>query len=295
LKLIKQLSLAFAIPNVIVFDYYRNKLPWIYITNEFATAEISLYGGQVMAFQPKGEKPVLWRSKHSHFHLGQPIRGGIPVCWPWFGGAQQPAHGFARTQMWKVIKTRNDKTGTTVILELWDNEETQKMMSTSFSLQLEVFVGKELKLTLKTYNRGTSDIVLTEALHTYFSIGDVASLAIDGVDDCSYLDATDGLKKLKQEGSVLFTQETDRMYAHNGSTEIKDSVLGRTIVVEKENSASTVIWNPWVDKSKAMPDFGNKEYIKMVCVETANVLDNKIIVAPSCEHTIQARISVKKG
>ena len=294
MKLIKQLSLAFAIPDVIVFDYYRNNLPWIYVTNEHASAEISLYGGQVMAYQPSGEKPVLWHSRHSHYHIGQPIRGGIPICWPWFGGAQQPAHGFARTQMWKVIKTRNDENGTTVILELWDNEETQKLLKTSFSLQLEVFVGKHLSVTLKSYNRGTSDLTLTEALHSYFSVGDIQSTSVIGVDGCSYIDAVDGMKEKQMEGVLTFSGETDRVYRHNGSIEVIDEVLNRTLVIEKENSLSTVIWNPWIEKAKAMSDFGSKEYKHMVCVETANALDHKIVVPPKSEHTMKTSISIKK-
>jgi len=262
------------------------------ISTPLANGEIYLQGAHVAAWNPVGEEPVLWLSKQSHFSPGKPIRGGVPICFPWFGpnaeDATQPAHGFARLIEWQVIATRTKADGITEI-ELGTTIGT-------FKLTYGVEFGSVLKMTLRTEvsTQSTEDQVFEDALHTYLAVSDVRSVLIKGLEAASYIDKVDQALLRPPSGSPIhFSGETDRIYLETISDcVLVDSGIQRSIRISKSGSMSTVIWNPWIEKSKRMPDFGDDEWAQMACVETTNVAGNRIKLLPGESHSTTATISV---
>ena len=257
-----------------------------------ASGELYLHGAHVTQFQPEGHSPVLWMSEQSYFESGKPIRGGVPLCFPWFGpnskDSTAPAHGLARTALWDVVATHAiDDDGIAI--------ELSKTLD-AFKLNYRVEFGKILQLSLKV---GLLDDIagprsFEEALHTYFTVGDIKQVTIEGLEAYGYLDKVGGVtKRTATQESIRFTSETDRVYLDtNSKCTLRDPSLKRVITVSQTGSRSTVVWNPWVDKSARMPDFGDHEWPKMVCIETANVGDQAITIQPGQTQTMTARIEV---
>ena len=268
-----------------------NGLPAVYIENDFAEAVITLHGGHVVSFAPRGSREILWVSGKSNFTEGKAIRGGIPVCWPWFGGVAQPAHGLARLTPWMQTGVTEMEDGSTVLNLAF----VPGYAEYAFLLaNMKITVGKSLTVELKTTNNGDQDFQMSEALHTYFSVSKIEQVSIAGLDGVTYTDALDKTEKL-QQGDVTFSEETDRIYHTTGAAKIIDPEFYRTILVEKAGSASTVVWNPWIEKSKKMADFGDEEYHEMVCVETANAWKGAFPLKAGESHTLMTRISEIKG
>jgi glucose-6-phosphate 1-epimerase len=266
-------------------------------------AHVYLHGAHVTHFQPRGERPLLFLSKKSHFEGGVPgkaIRGGIPVCFPWFGAkaddASAPAHGFARQLPWQLdAADRNERGEVRVSLRLEPSEYTRRFFGHDFTATLAVTVGARLKLGLTVRNRGPAPMRIEEALHTYFAVGDARRVAIGGLEGVAYLDKTEGFaRKAGASEPITLTKEMDRVYPDaRGAVTIVDPVWGRRILVDKSGSATTVVWNPWVEKAKAMADFGDDEWIDMVCVETVNSGDGAVTIAPGQTHTMSAALGVQ--
>jgi D-hexose-6-phosphate mutarotase len=291
------LNRELGIPKVASFDNGEGGLTRLTIKSAPADAEIYLHGAHVTRFDPKDQAPVLFLSKMSQFKEGKPIRGGVPICFPWFGpkagDAKAPAHGFARLMEWKVESITPLKTGVSVVLSLASTEETKTMWPVDFSANYMVTVGEELHLSLTVTNTGTSPFKFEEALHNYFTIGDIEAVSIEGLSGTTYLDKMNAATPTPQgDEPIQFTGETDRVYLATQSTcVIHDPSLGREIRVAKSGSDATVVWNPWINKAKAMPDFGDDEWPGMVCVETCNVADEAVKLAPGASHTMTAMIS----
>jgi D-hexose-6-phosphate mutarotase len=269
------------------------------IANRHAEAVIALQGAHVMTWQPRGQEPVLWLSRFGKFAPGKSIRGGVPICWPWFGphaeDAKLPGHGFARTVMWEVLETRAQPDGATFIrFGLIETEATRAQWPHPSSAQLRVTVGAELKVELATRNSGNAPFRIGEALHTYFHISDVADMAIKGLENCAYLDKVGGTTRKTQQGPIVIESEVDRVYLDTeADCLIEDRGLKRRVRIATRGSRSTVVWNPWVEKAEKMGDFGPEGYRGMVCVESANAVDNVVTVLPGAEHVLQAVISVE--
>ena len=255
-----------------------------------AMAHLYLHGAHVLHYQPAGQEPVLWHSKESWFEPGKPIRGGIPVCWPWFGAHPQdperPPHGIARLTEWDPVSSFATPSVTAATL---------RFPASGFpdaSLQLTVELGDRLSVRLTTTNTSDSDLRFTEALHSYFSIRDIRTVTIDGLDGQHYIDQLVPTGALhRQAGPISFSGETDRIYTNtpHGCT-VMDAAQKRRIEIHKENSRSTVVWNPWKDKAARMPDFGNDEFTGMVCVETANCGPDSVTLPPGQAHTLCLQI-----
>jgi len=266
-----------------------------------ATATVALLGGHVMSYQPHGQAPVLWMSRQSWFELGRPIRGGIPVCWPWFGSHRtdpsKPGHGFARRCLWEVVDTGVQPDGAvTLRLGLSDSAVTLAEWPHAFRLEIAVTVGSVLDVALYMRNTGTVAFTCTAALHNYFTVGDIAQAAVHGLDGCTYMDTVGEWRKCVQAGPVRFSAETDGVYLDTtAETVIEDASLGRHIRVGKRGSRSTVVWNPWIAKAKRMPDFGDDEYQTMVCVEAAITDANAVTLQPGGEHVLGTVISRAAG
>lgn len=267
---------------MITFTEKGKGITVLVIENKAARAEISLYGGNVLSWSPTGEKEVLFKSAKSFFEPGKTIRGGIPVCFPWFGPNQadpkSPPHGFARTSLWRLASVCETPKDTTVILELESNAETKAKWPHEFILTLEVSIGKKLAVTLTTANTGKADFGVTTALHTYFSIGDIKKTSVGGFDKCAYIDRI-GEKTIRQQtGDVRISGETDRVYLSGKKCTINDNKKERTIIIESDSFPDTVIWNPWIEKAKAIVDLEDDEYRRFICVEAGSVLENVIMV-----------------
>jgi D-hexose-6-phosphate mutarotase len=290
---------TFAIPGVANIVLGNGDLPCVDITNTHAKARIYLHGAHVTHFQPHGADPVLWMSANSRFANNAPIRGGIPICWPWFGpnpqNASLPAHGFARTTSWILSTIRSENNGdTTVILSLQDSEATRALWPHSFQLTMTIRVGNKLDLQLSSKNTGNTSFTYAEALHSYFAVQDVRNISIAGLQGVKYLDKVSGQSQQVSSAPIIIGGETDRVYhATTSLCTVHDTKKLRDIIIAKQGSQSTVVWNPWIAKAAAMADFGNEEWPSMVCVEIANALDDVITLTPEASHTMQATISVK--
>lgn len=251
------------------------------ISHPFGTAEISLYGAHILSFKPTGQKDVLFVSEKSLFETGKAIRGGIPICWPWFGpnvNKNLPSHGFIRTKNWNLKSIHEESNQTSISLEYSSTSETLAMWPYDFQVILTVLVGKTLKMTLTTINLGATTFSITDAFHTYFNIEKIESAAVVGLEGVQFIDRV-GEKTLREQiGKISITGETDRVYLRSASSTIHDYAMNRKIIIDKTNLSDTVVWNPWIEKSKSMPDFKDDEYQRMICVEAGSVLDNPIVV-----------------
>ena len=269
------------------------------IDNPFATASISLQGGHVMRWQPKSAaQPVIWLSQLARLAPGKSLRGGIPVCWPWFGphAAQAgfPGHGYARTVSWAVTHASGLADGATQItLELINSDQTRAMWNHPCKLTLAVTVGETLKLTLTTGNLGDDAFVIGEALHTYFQVGDIARTRVLGLEGCEFLDKAGGSVRRRQQGALTFSAETDRIYVNTAADcVIEDPQLQRRIRIAKSGSQSTVVWTPWAEKADRMGDFGPDGWRAMLCVESANALENLVSVPGHASHGMSVEYSL---
>ena len=288
-----------SLPPTVVFDAGNGQLPRLTIANKLARAEIYLHGAHVTAWQPTGHAPVLWTSGSSWWEAAKPIRGGVPICFPWFGpnagDASAPGHGFARLAEWTLVGASDDAQGAThLAFQLTHATATHPAWSHPFEAIFRVTVGSSLVMTLDIVNAGRQAFSFEEALHTYFAVQKVDAIEIRGLEDTDYLDKVGGTTRKHQGAEAIrFTGETDRVYLDTrGATTIHDPGLRRRIAIGKSHSDATVVWNPWIAKARAMPDFGDDEWPGMVCVETCNVNVHAVTLAPGARHTMTATIDV---
>lgn len=269
------------------------------VSNRHAQAQIYLHGAHVTRFQPHDQQPVLWMSGKSLFASGKPIRGGVPICWPWFGphgtDSSMPAHGFARTRLWTLEETAALNDGRTrVVLSLRSDTETVRLWPHDFVLRYTVTVGTALDLDLRIDNPGSVPFTCAEALHTYLTVGDVRQVRIGGLSGSTFVDKLRNGERFVETGDIAITAETDRVYLGTTATcTVEDPLLSRRLVIAKSGSQATVVWNPWSAKAKAMPDFGDEEWPGMVCVETVNALDHALAIPAGGSHHLVARISAE--
>ncbi|MEO0407164.1 MAG: D-hexose-6-phosphate mutarotase [Cyanobacteria bacterium P01_A01_bin.135] len=297
---LEQLTADYGIPGL-RFTHGKADFPLIEIDNDSATATLSLYGGQVLAFQPKeASHPVLFLSDNAYFQPGKAIKGGAPICWPWFGpdpeGKGRPSHGFARNRMWNLVKTETTGDTTTVIMGLSPSEETQALWPQSFELAIEVTVGRSLSIALVSHNTGGQPFTMTQALHTYFTVGDIGQVKVLGLGGTQYIDKVDNGAKKSQSGDVTVTGEVDRIYLGvPPELVIDDPSLGRKIRVVSTGSQTAVVWNPWSEISAKSGDLTDDAYQTMICVETTNAADDVAQVPPGSEFRLTATYSVERS
>ncbi|MFA5170219.1 MAG: D-hexose-6-phosphate mutarotase [Sulfuriferula sp.] len=292
---VNELNQKFGIANILNFVEAAAGVPVVEITTAEASARIALIGAQVLEWQPAGAAPVLWISRAAVYQVGKGVRGGVPICWPWFGAGEagKPAHGFVRTRMWQVRSTAQMADGVVVTLGIADSAETRAIWDYAFDLEMIVTVGKTLTMALVTKNTGEVPFTITDALHTYFHIGDIAQTIVQGLDGTTYLDKVLDFTEHTQQGDVIFAGETDRVYVNTQATcVINDTAQNRGIHIAKSGSDTTVVWNPWAEKEKGFADMAAGEYQQMVCVETCNAADDKISIAPKQTHSLVAVVSV---
>ncbi len=297
---IATLNQKFAIAGQLEFTAEANGLVVARIANNHAQSAIALQGAHIMNFQPNDEAPLIWQSPVAKLAPGKSIRGGVPVCWPWFGAhateSNFPAHGFARTAPWQVAASAALPDGSThITLELPPDAIPPAQWPHACRVRLGVTAGRALAVELITENTGNAPFEISEALHTYFAISDVDNTRITGLEDCVYLDKVDEFRRKIQSGAITIASEVDRVYVNTeADCLIEDRGLKRRIRITKRGSRSTVVWNPWIEKSAKMGDFGSDTgYRNMVCVESANAAENVISVAPGTTHSLRVVYSTE--
>lgn len=282
------------LPGRVLFTEGSGEMPRLAISTAWSDAELYLHGAQLTHFQLKNEPPVLYMSQLSRFEANAPIRGGIPVIFPWFGARESgPAHGFARLETWELREISQLPNGN-VTLRLCLPDSPQAALLPKFTLEYWVTIGKKITLELVVANVSPDqELVCETCLHSYFVVGDISAVSIAGLGGAEYLDKTQSFARKKEASeAITFSAETDRIYLDAaGPVDIFDTKLQRRIHIEKTNSLSTVVWNPWAEKAQQMADFGNEDFRQMVCVESGNVGENKITVAPGKSSRMQVEIS----
>lgn len=249
-----------------------------------AEAEISLYGAQLLSLKVGGAPDLLYLSSRSLFAPGKAIRGGVPVCWPWFGPRSDrpdlPVHGFVRTAQWDFESAQTLPEGMRISLATSSTPETKALWPHDFRLRLEITIGRRARLDLVMSNPGAEAYSATCAFHPYFRVGDVSGVSVLGMEGTVFADRLPGGGEATQGGAVRIDSLTDRLYACPGVKRILDPRLGREIVTAQEGFPSTVVWNPWEEKARAMPDMGEGEYRSMICVEPARVGGDACLLEP---------------
>jgi glucose-6-phosphate 1-epimerase len=286
--------------NALRFVSGEGGLPCADIKTPLCTARIYLQGAHVAAWQPAGFDPVIFMSPRSVFEEGKPMRGGVPVCFPWFGSKpgdpSAPGHGFARIMEWDVESVQKTDSGdAAIVLVLKESEATKRYWNHEFVLRHRVVFGNQLSMTLEVTNTGPTPIQFAEALHSYYAVKDIRQVKLSGLDGAKYIDKVDGRKTKQQAGELTFVADTDLLFP--GTTKpvtIIDPLLGRKITVEKSGSNTTSIFNPWSTRARTISDLGPDNWVGMLCVETLNVEENEVTLPPRAVHQMQARISVER-
>lgn len=268
------------------------------VENALGRAQIYDHGAHVAAFQPRASTyPVLWLSQQSMFEDDKAIRGGVPLCFPWFGprdgDSSAPMHGLARLGLWQLSQASEDSGGTKLQFVPSPELEERGLWPKGAAVSLQVLVGEALEISFTAEARERS-CAFEIALHTYLSVGDVRTVEVFGLEGAPFWDKVARTQQRGDRGSLRIKGETDRVYTSSSTCTVRDSAWRREIVIEKQNSGSTVVWNPGAAKASKMPDFGDGEWSQMLCVETANVGRHRIELALGASHTTTARISVRE-
>ena len=290
----------YEIENELQFVDIEHGFTYIEINNAKAHATISTYSGQVLSYRPKSQKDdLLFVSDRAYYEDGKAIKGGIPVCWPWFGADPddlgRPAHGFVRNRQWEVTGSESLANGSTkVLLGMVDSDETRKIWPHTFKLSIEITVGDSLKVALVTHNSGDESIIISQALHTYFYVGDISKVQVLGLDGIDYIDKVDGFAEKTQSGPVTITGEVDRIYKGvTGELVIDDASLGRRIRIASRGCSTAVVWNPWSEIAASMGDLDDDDYKKMICVEAANAGPETVEIAAGSEYRLEAEYTIE--
>jgi glucose-6-phosphate 1-epimerase len=293
-----QLNEHFGLPGVLAFDATASGLIKAEITTPQANATVYLQGAHLVAWQPAGQQPVIFTSRKTELAPGKAIRGGIPVCFPWFAarhdGKTGPSHGFGRIQDWTLAFAALAGDDLHLTFTLGPTEMSRGLGFDHFRVAYQLIIGRTLTAQLTVANDGASPLVFEEALHTYYKVADVHEINITGLEGVTYLDKNDLLQAKKQDGAISITGPTDRVYLNTTTTcIIHDTVSKRRIHVAKTNSNTTVVWNPWESGAKKLADMDPTEWHEFVAVETVNAAEDTITLAPGASHTMQAHISVE--
>ncbi len=298
---IEQLNNQFAIDGYLRFIEGDGGFPFVEVNNGKGTAIISVYAGQVLSYRPAGEtEDLLFLSKLAYYQDGKAIKGGVPVCWPWFGpdpeGQGRPGHGFVRNRYWQVIATEATSDGAgKVTLGLQNSEETFAIWPNAFELTIEITVSDSLTVELVTRNNSEHQLPITQGLHTYFNIGDIDKVQVQGLEDTEYLDKADQGQQRVQQGPVTVTSEVDRIYLGvDRDLVIDDAALGRRVRIASRHSNTAVVWNPWKEIAASMGDLEDDDYRRFICVETTNADEDVAEIGPGEEYRLMAQYRIER-
>ncbi len=297
---ITELDGRFRIPGVAQLVAGNGGWPKAQVNAPAAAGEIYLHGAHVTSWKPAGADEVLFLSPNSIWQEGKAIRGGVPICFPWFGkkadDPHAPDHGFVRTKAWQLDSIEQSGDSVSVIMSTASDDDTRRWWPVEFRTSYRVTFGAELLLELTTTNTGSTPLRLEEALHTYYRVGDATQARIYGLNGSWYIDKTDSFReKLQRVADLVLTSETDRVYLNTEHpVELADPVLQRKITVNRGNARTTVVWNPWTEQAREMKDLGEDQWPRMLCIEMSNVGHFAVELAPGQAHTMTARTTLGK-
>ena len=296
---IEKLNSKYGIAGQLKFVKGSGDFPFIQISNDSATALISVYAAQVLSFQPVEEsEDLLFLSPKSYYDEGKAIRGGIPVCWPWFGSdpvdLKRPNHGFVRNGLWTVSGTEaSTDLDTKVILRFPGTTKSESCWQQAFALELEISVGNTLTLELITRNTGDQKFSITQAFHTYVHVGDINQVQVLGLEDTEYLDKLDNSTQKRQIGAVTVLAEIDRIYTDvQNELIIDDSAFNRRIRIASTSNKTAVVWNPWAKSSAKMPDLEQDDYQHFICVEAGNIVTDVVDIPPGSQYSLLTNFKI---
>jgi glucose-6-phosphate 1-epimerase len=309
----QDLQQKFEISGVLTFKPGNGGLLAAHVTTPAAEATIYVQGAHLTHWKPQGQAPAIFISEKSEYAAGKPIRGGVPVIFPWFAerhdGKQGPMHGFARISEWQLAFAAMSGDDLHLIWTLEPNDLSRSLGFDHFKVGYRMTIGRKLTLELTVANdsgnggnatpeemeRNGAPLVFEEAFHTYYAVADARQVSIDGLGNTEYIDKVDNFKRKHQDNAVLhLTGRTDSPYLNTAATcVLHDPVGKRKIVVAKSGSNSTVVWNPWDEFAAKMPDMTPDSWLHFTCIETANVGDNAINLKPGAAHSMKAEISIE--
>jgi len=297
---IEKLNDTFGLEGKVKFAKMENDLVYLSIANKYADARISLYGAHIMSFRPRNSEDILWMSPESNFQLGQPIRGGIPVCFPWFGPHKtdlaKPQHGFGRLMYWDLVETASKPSGETLVrLQLCSSKETKAYWPHDFCAELTVIIGQTLVVSLKVTNQSAESLEYTCALHSYYNLSSIENTTITGLLGASYHSQLEPGEFVQKTPKIEILKAETRHY-HNttAACTIEDSLFKRKIRIEKAGSKITTVWNPGKDTCATINDMPDDAYLHFVCVEAVNAFDDVIKLVPGESHITSAIIGMEE-
>jgi glucose-6-phosphate 1-epimerase len=279
------------LPASVTLRELKPGFPVLDVSHPRCSGSIALLGAHVMEWTPARQKPVLFMSDKAVFAEGEPIRGGLPVCWPWFGGREDlPSHGFARLRFWDFVRGEDSAEGVELVFRLQGNGDLG--WPYPFELTLNVHLGETLAVALEMKHLGESTVEISAALHTYLRVGAIEQTRVEGLAGSHYLDSLDDHRKRSQVGAVIFDREVDRIYLAEGDVRVVDPVWHRTLDIDKSGSRATVVWNPWIEKSKRLADLPDDAYHDFLCIEAANTSGDCVRLEPQGTHLLRQMIRV---
>jgi len=292
-----ELDHRFGISDVARVSEGHGGLARVEINTPLAHGEIYLHGAHVTSWRPAGSEEVLFLGTKSRWEEGQAIRGGIPICFPWFRGKADdphaPAHGFVRTRSWQLYSIVENKAGVAVTMFIESDEQTRRWWPGEFRLVHRVTFGSELKLELTCINTGRTQFAFEEALHTYSRVADVKDVCLQGLDGIRFLDNTDANKEKVQVGNLTVASQTDDAFMNTENTvDLLDPKMDRRLRLQKAKSTTTVVWNPWQEGARRLQDLGEGEWMQFLCVEASNIMGAGVTLTPGQEHTMTAVLRV---
>ena len=281
-------------PHPEVRFYERDQLVMVELANAYGSATLTPFGATLLSYIPQDGGEVIWVSGTARYDGAKPVRGGVPVCWPWFGphpdDAGHKAHGVARYVTWEVEAVESGDDATRVVFRLEPDEDIRAAWPGDFRLRLAVTLGQRLTMELTGENRSDEDWTVSEALHTYFRVADARDTEVKGLTGLTYVDKVQGGRGV-QQGPLRVAAPMDRVYLDHGGTAILDD--GRRLIqMDRFGSASTVVWNPGAEGARGFADMPDDDWISMVCVEAANALDDSYTLKAGASHTLTMVIGV---
>lgn len=281
----------FVVPEIVAIEQGNGGLPKVRVTTPSSTAEVYLHGAQVTAFEKKGEPPLLFLSDRSHFAPGKAIRGGIPICYPWFGPRPgDVSHGFARITEWALIEATPTGEGVRLRLQLPSRPGPWAFLAAELTITIADYLELELKTTNTARERQAE---FETCFHTYFKVGNIGEIDIAGLQRVGLLDHVRNERLIEDAAPTLrIASQTDRTYLNTaGPVEILDPVLRRQIQISKWGSKSTIVWNPWT--TQLLSDLVSGEHLRFVCVESGNVGSDRVVLDAGASALLRVRLAIR--
>ncbi|WP_045859065.1 D-hexose-6-phosphate mutarotase [Teredinibacter purpureus] len=268
----------------------RGALDIIQVDNASCSAEVALFGGHVLHWQPSGHKPVLWMSDTANYDGKTALRGGIPICWPWFGPIEgKGRHGLARDRVWQLDQYKEDNGTTALTLSLTLSNHDNPWPHPN-RIVMSLTFGRTLEQTLAIHNDSEAPLCFAYAFHNYFHVSDPRNIKIPSITNAIYTDQITGDQHLIDSGDKPYVGPIDRIYHNDRHTTLTDTQLERSITIEKSHSQHWVLWNPGPEARNTADIHPGGEH-EFLCFEAASTTD--IMLAPNEHIVLSQTLSVQ--